>query len=83
MTDPRRAHTHSRYRRLRTAMLATDDTCWLCGRGGADTLDHVIPVSAAPQLASDPGNLRPAHESCNKSRGNGPPPIRQTTSRNW
>jgi 5-methylcytosine-specific restriction endonuclease McrA len=52
--------------------------CWICGHLGADSLDHVIPRSLAPELAEDPGNLRAAHYSpcpvcarrCNASRGN-------------
>jgi len=92
MSNPRQAHSHSRYRRVRKAILARDPTCWLCGHGGADTLDHVIPVSKAPQLAQDPTNLRPAHgvagcptcgRRCNQERGNGPPARATTRSRDW
>ncbi len=77
-------HTgHHRYRRLRAAALDANDTCWLCGKAGADTIDHIIPTSRAPHLAKDPANWRPAHDHCNKARGNGPPPARRTRSRDW
>ena len=42
--------------------------CWLCGIDGADTVDHVIPRSRCGTDA--PENLRPAHDACNKARGN-------------
>ncbi|AKI28641.1 hypothetical protein GMA5_27 [Gordonia phage GMA5] len=41
--------------------------CHLCGRPGASTADHVIPRSRGGRDALD--NLRPAHLSCNQSRG--------------
>ncbi|WP_043456490.1 HNH endonuclease [Gordonia polyisoprenivorans] len=51
--------------------------CHLCGQPiiwGPDspdpfTLDHFYPRSTHPELALDPGNFRPSHASCNKSRG--------------
>lgn len=42
--------------------------CWICGRPGADTRDHVRPISKGG--TNDPSNLRPAHRSCNSARGN-------------
>lgn len=43
--------------------------CWLCGRPGADSADHVTPRSHGG--TDDPNNLRPAHTSpCNSRRGN-------------
>lgn len=56
-----------RYRRNRAIILAKSDICHLCGLPGADTADHVIPY--ADGGTDDIGNLRPAHEQCNKSRG--------------
>lgn len=35
------------------------DECWLCHRGGADTIDHIIPVVDGG--TDDLDNLRPAH----------------------
>lgn len=43
-------------------------TCHLCGRSGATTADHLIPRSLGGDDTLD--NLRPAHASCNYSRGN-------------
>ena len=43
--------------------------CWLCGRQGADTADHVIPFSRGG-VGMDITNLRAAHRSCNSRRGN-------------
>ena len=41
--------------------------CHLCGGPGADTADHIVPRSAGG--GHDLANLRPAHASCNSSRG--------------
>jgi 5-methylcytosine-specific restriction endonuclease McrA len=37
--------------------------------GHADTVDHIVPVSQAPQLALDPNNLRAACRPCNEHSG--------------
>lgn len=42
-------------------------TCNLCGRPGADTVDHVVPLALGG--ADHPGNWQPAHRSCNSSAG--------------
>ena len=75
--------THS-YRRARLAVLHRDrGICWLCGRPGADTADHVVPLA----LGGDPNdqlNMRAAHRSCNSRRGIGRPGSTSTpTSRRW
>ena len=44
------------------------DTCHLCGKPGADTADHIIPRSRGGDNSLE--NQRPAHRSCNSSRGN-------------
>jgi 5-methylcytosine-specific restriction endonuclease McrA len=49
-------------------------TCHLCGRPGSDTVDHLRPVSQAPEARWDVANGRPAHRSCNSARGDGPVP---------
>jgi hypothetical protein len=35
------------------------DQCWLCHQGGADTIDHIIPIIDGG--TDDLDNLRPAH----------------------
>lgn len=35
------------------------DECWLCHQGGADTIDHIIPIVNGG--TDDLDNLRPAH----------------------
>lgn len=75
-----------RYARAVTALvLATYGTdCCHCSAPGATTAEHVRPRSrwGNDELA----NLRPAHGSCNYSRGTKPMPgwtDRPTTSRPW
>ncbi|WP_413788652.1 HNH endonuclease [Micromonospora andamanensis] len=75
---PKRVHALSstqrgydaEYRRNRRDLLADDDRCWLCGKHGANTADHEIPLSRGG--TNHRTNLRPAHKSCNSSRGNRP-----------
>ncbi len=45
----------------------TGGVCWLCGKPGADTKDHVRPLSKGG--TNDPSNLRPAHRACNSRKG--------------
>lgn len=82
----------SKVRRLRALVLAEYGTvCHLCGGVGADSVDHVIPRSLGGDDSLD--NLRPAHRSCNFSRGNmtmnqwrrqrGADPSRASPSRAW
>jgi 5-methylcytosine-specific restriction endonuclease McrA len=75
------------WRRIREQVLAASTICHLCGHAGADTVDHVIPVSKLPHnhpLVRDPANLRPAHRSCNSAKGAGRKPTpKPQTSRNW
>lgn len=44
-----------------------DGECHLCSRPRADTIDHVVPVAWGG--ADHPANLKPAHRSCNSSKG--------------
>ena len=60
----------AQYAKNRRVLLARDTRCWICGDDGADTADHVTPVSRGGTSALD--NLRPAHRSCNFARGNRP-----------
>ena len=67
-----RANLYERDRRA-------DARCWICGQpidyrapsGTPDSWepDHVLPVSARPDLAFDVGNIKPSHCSCNRARG--------------
>ena len=61
--------TTASWRRLRLRVLEISDICWLCGQPGADTLDHIVPLSIAPDLAESADNVAPAHRSCNSRRG--------------
>jgi 5-methylcytosine-specific restriction protein A len=56
------------WRALRAQVLARDHyVCWICGRPGADSADHLVRVAdgGGDELA----NLRAAHLSCNARRG--------------
>ena len=55
------------YRANRAAILEGSPLCWLCGRPGADTADHVVPYFMGGDDGID--NLRPAHAKCNSKRG--------------
>lgn len=93
--DPRGT---TRWQRLRAQLYERDRRacapCWICGQpidyraapGSPDAWepDHVQPVALRPELAFDPGNIRPAHASCNRSRGanRGAPSI-GSPSRDW
>lgn len=55
------------------------DQCHLCGHGGADSADHLVPLSVWGNQPYDPRLSRPAHGvagcnecglKCNSSRGN-------------
>lgn len=62
--DPKRqAYKDPVYRAYRR-----DGVCHLCGQPGADTLDHLVPLSKGG--TNDPSNLRPAHRACNSRKGN-------------
>ena len=57
-----------RWRKLRAAILASHPPCALCGKAGADSIDHIVEVDAGGPMW-EPSNLRPAHLGCNSSRG--------------
>jgi 5-methylcytosine-specific restriction endonuclease McrA len=87
-------------------VLAEEFACGICGRWVDKSLayqhplsaqvDHVIPVSVAPELTMVRSNLRLTHRRCNRQRGTGlrrpPQPAKPTprsvfgplsTSRQW
>lgn len=79
------------WRRIRAQILAASTTCWICGHGGADTVDHVIALSKGGDPL-DPANLRPAHgvrgcatcgRKCNSSKGASTAPPAPRASRAW
>lgn len=47
------------WRRKRAFVLGQSDICWMCGRPGATTVDHLVPLKDGG--TSDLSNLRPAH----------------------
>jgi len=81
--SPKRSlgHTGHRWRKLRAQVLRESTVCWICGKDGSTTVDHIVPVSLDPGRCLDPTNVRPAHVTCNSSRGNGRRGM--ATSRPW
>lgn len=72
-----------RKRQARNArILAASDVCHICGHGGADAVDHVVPLhprAGGMQGTEDAANLRPAHHDtscptcgrkCNREKAN-------------
>jgi 5-methylcytosine-specific restriction endonuclease McrA len=76
-TDRGRCAIHTRPRmngwhwaRVVATVVARDHgVCWLCGRPGANSADHVVPHSRGGTDALE--NLRAAHLACNLRRGIG------------
>ena len=64
------------YRRNRALLLSESDQCAICGHGGAETADHIIPDALWPrdeqgkQLpgVNDLSNLQPAHGTMGAGR---------------
>ncbi|MEU9654834.1 HNH endonuclease [Streptomyces chartreusis] len=89
----RRELTEYRYRQARAQVLSTSDTCIWCGHPGADSADHIIPVSkGGDPYALD--NLGPIHgvkgcgscgRKCNNDKGDKLPSEyeRLRTSVDW
>jgi len=65
--DPRLS---KKYKEVRLKKLAQDGwVCYYCGYEGKDmTIDHVIPVSKAPELAIDINNMVSACKPCNSRK---------------
>lgn len=65
--------------RFRQRCKAADARCWICDQQidyeashrepSSFEADHAQPVVTHPHLALVMGNLRPAHQSCNRARG--------------
>ena len=90
MTDPRSGY---RWKVVRQQCFNRDSRanapCWICGKpinyaGDSKTdpwawqPDHVLDVHDHPELALDPGNIRPSHARCNNQRGQADKQRRQT-----
>lgn len=57
-------------RRLAPRVLRRDGgICHLCGKPGANSVDHLVPESQGGRTTSP--NLKAAHLLCNQVRGNG------------
>lgn len=73
--------------RLKQQWAADNAPCWLCDQpidytappNHPDSVeaDHVLPRKTHPELSLDPGNIKPAHSSCNRAKGerDAPPKI--------
>lgn len=59
----RKAYSDPAYKAFSRHVVATGPICALCGDPGADTVDHVIPLSEGG--TNWPDNLQPAHRACN------------------
>lgn len=63
------------WRRLKDQVVREEPTCWLrlpCCTGWSETADHVLTVSARPDLIMERANLRGACRACNNSRKDKP-----------
>lgn len=55
------------YRNKRERILRASNICWICGKPGADSVDHVIPLNKGGTNAIS--NLKPAHLfPCNRAK---------------
>ncbi len=61
------AYRSKQYQANRRAILASHPACAICNLHGADTVDHITPISQGGTGALY--NLRPAHGTCNSRRG--------------
>jgi 5-methylcytosine-specific restriction endonuclease McrA len=66
--DPRLSR---KYKEVRLKKLAEDGwVCFYCGYEGKDmTIDHIIPVSKAPELAIEKENMVSCCKPCNSRKG--------------
>lgn len=60
MAKNRKDLTEYAYRQNRAIVLSMSTTCALCGHGGSDTVDHIIPVSRGGHK-TDIDNMAPMH----------------------
>ncbi len=61
-------HRDRRHGKYSVAIMTLyDEKCALCGKKRSDTIDHTVPVAWGG--SDHPQNLKPAHRSCNSSKG--------------
>jgi 5-methylcytosine-specific restriction endonuclease McrA len=80
VTKPGDPRNTSRWRKLRREVLASEDTCHICGNPVDVTLphrdpwapqvDHIVPIWVDPTLALERSNVRLSHFRCNRARDN-------------
>lgn len=79
----RKAYVGHRWRTLRAQVLAASTVCGICGKPGAGTVDHIVPVNRGGD-PYDLANLQPAHARCNYRKGDRmPKPPTTRPSRDW
>ena len=66
-----RFYSTPEWRRVRDAVRARDGECLMCGTTVNLTVDHVVPIARAPDLALEPANLRTLCRRCH-GRVDGP-----------
>lgn len=64
------------------AWLLYGDVCHLCGKQGADTIDHLDPRATHGVRVPTLDRVRPAHRRCNARRGASPMQV-SPRSRQW
>lgn len=61
------AYNDPRYRAYRAKVRRTGPPCAECGKPGADTVGHIIPLARGGP--NHPTNWQPEHATCNYSKG--------------
>jgi 5-methylcytosine-specific restriction endonuclease McrA len=82
MADRWETHKERRQAAAKAVFAHWGTVCHLCGKEGADTIDHLVPRSVIKELdlpmsLFDVDNLRPAHRACNSKRGKKAAPVRR------
>ena len=72
--ERKRTSNGRRWTRVVKSMLSEQGTvCIVCGHGGSDAADHVLPVRERPDLEWDTSNLAPIHHrpcpTCTEAAG--------------
>lgn len=81
----RKANSSEWKRLVKRVVMEEDGICHLCGKDGATSADHLIPVKFRPDLELDRDNLHAVHKLCNEKRGAKPlkQKISVINSREW